>query len=131
MIVSRKIVKGHKANEWKINGKKSGTEEVRNRVRKLNIQVDNLCQFLPQDKVVSFAQLSTQELLRETEKATGKAELLNWHDKLIDIRKEEKAITSVGFFIDSRMFHDQDSHRLLKFFLFSRKQQMRKVCWKI
>jgi hypothetical protein len=33
-----------------------------------NVQLDNLCQFLPQDKVVEFARLNPQQLLEETEK---------------------------------------------------------------
>uniref|UniRef100_A0A915KSP8 Uncharacterized protein n=1 Tax=Romanomermis culicivorax TaxID=13658 RepID=A0A915KSP8_ROMCU len=34
-----------------------------------NIQVENLCQFLAQDRVVEFARQSNQELLESTEKA--------------------------------------------------------------
>ena len=40
-------------------------------VSNLNIQVGNLCQFLPQDKVADFAKMSQQELLENTEKAVG------------------------------------------------------------
>jgi len=58
-------------------------------VQRLNIQVDNLCQFLPQERVVEFAKLSPQGLLRETEKAVGGLELLNMHDRLINIKKEQ------------------------------------------
>ena len=49
----------------------------------LGIQVDNLCQFLPQDKVVAFAQLSPDALLLETEKALGDSTLYDLHQKLI------------------------------------------------
>jgi chromosome segregation ATPase len=35
----------------------------------LNIQVGNLCQFLPQEKVTEFARLNPQQLLENTEKA--------------------------------------------------------------
>lgn len=37
----------------------------------LKIQVDNLCQFLPQDKVADFAKMSQKELLENTEKAVS------------------------------------------------------------
>ena len=40
-------------------------------VNKLNIQVGNLCQFLPQDKVTDFARMTQQELLENTEKAVS------------------------------------------------------------
>ena len=34
--------------EWKLNRKNSSEKEVKETVGKLRIQVDNLCQFLPQ-----------------------------------------------------------------------------------
>lgn len=59
-------------------------------VEGMNIQFDNLCQFLPQDKVVEFAQMNPGELLTATEKAIGDARLATQHDKLIALRKGEK-----------------------------------------
>jgi uncharacterized protein (UPF0179 family) len=41
-------------------------------VNRLNIQVDNLCQFLPQDKVADFSKMNPQLLLENTEKCVGK-----------------------------------------------------------
>ena len=38
---------------------------------RLNIQVGNLCQFLPQEKVADFSRMSPQELLESTEKAVS------------------------------------------------------------
>ena len=64
-------------------------EDVADVTKKFNIQVDNLCQFLPQDRVVSFAKLSAQELLVETEKAVGGQVLLDAHQALI-LRKREQ-----------------------------------------
>ncbi len=42
---------------------------VEDLVNSLNIQVSNLCQFLPQEKVTEFAKMNPQELLENTEKA--------------------------------------------------------------
>ena len=50
----------------------------------LGVQLDNLCQFLPQDRVVEFARLSPEKLLLETEKAIGNAELYDMHADLIE-----------------------------------------------
>lgn len=61
-------MKKNNQSDWRINGKGVKKTQVDDLVKRLNIQVDNLCQFLPQDKVANFAQLSPQELLRETEK---------------------------------------------------------------
>ena len=38
-------------------------------VAQKNIQVGNLCQFLPQEKVADFAKLNSEDLLENTEKA--------------------------------------------------------------
>ena len=40
-------------------------------VNELNIQVGNLCQFLPQEKVAEFARMNPQQLLESTEKAVN------------------------------------------------------------
>ena len=46
-------------------------------VNRLNIQVSNLCQFLPQDKVADFAKMTSQELLVNTEKAVSYITYIN------------------------------------------------------
>ena len=43
---------------------------------RLNIQVGNLTQFLPQEKVADFAKMSQSEMLENTEKAVSEASLL-------------------------------------------------------
>jgi len=45
--------------------------QVEQLVAKLGIQVGNLCQFLPQEKVTDFARMTPQELLESTEKAVS------------------------------------------------------------
>ena len=45
--------------------------QVEEMVARLNIQVGNLVQFLPQEKVADFARMSPQELLESTEKAVS------------------------------------------------------------
>ena len=45
--------------------------QVEELIKKLNIQVHNLCQFLPQDKVQEFAKMTPQELLENTQKAVS------------------------------------------------------------
>ena len=54
----------------------------------MGIQVDNLCTFLPQEKVGQFTQLNPQQLLVETERAlhgaTG-SKLQDMHQKLINL----------------------------------------------
>ena len=58
-------------------------DDVRRRVAELHIQVGNLVQFLPQDRVTSFAAMSESQLLKSTEEAIGGEELLKMHQELI------------------------------------------------
>lgn len=44
--------------------------------KELNIQLDNLCQFLPQDMVVEFAKCDPKTLLEQTQKAVGDEDLV-------------------------------------------------------
>lgn len=49
-------------------------------------KVDNLCQFLPQDKVQEFSNLSPPDLLTETERSVGDPKLLGYHNQLKQMR---------------------------------------------
>lgn len=85
-VISRKIfdaADGPARSEWKLNGAPCNQTKVAETVEALNVQLDNLCQFLPQDRVVEFASLSPQELLLETEKALGEQELFKQHEELM------------------------------------------------
>jgi len=90
--IFRNITSANKS-EFKINGKPATGADVKKVVSNYNIQLDNLCQFLPQDKVVEFARLKPDQLLVETEKALGDAHLYKLHQELIEVRnsfKEDK-----------------------------------------
>lgn len=52
-------------------------------------------QFLPQDKVVEFAQLKPEELLLATQKATDSSELVNWFQEIIRIQSNQASIQQV------------------------------------
>ncbi|KAJ3240298.1 Structural maintenance of chromosomes protein 5 [Chytriomyces hyalinus] len=94
-VIERSFKTTAKSSTWKIDGHTTTEKNIREYIKKLNIQVDNLCQFLPQDKVASFAKMKPDELLRETERAVGGDELLPMHDKLIADGKELKAVEEV------------------------------------
>lgn len=52
-------------------------------VKSLNIQTDNLVQFLPQDKVHDFSKMNSKELLVRTVDAVGDVELRADHEKYV------------------------------------------------
>ncbi|EIW76265.1 P-loop containing nucleoside triphosphate hydrolase protein [Coniophora puteana RWD-64-598 SS2] len=92
VIIRRHLSADKKSSSFTLNGKSSSGKEVTAKVAQLNVQVGNLCSFLPQDKVSEFAHMSPQQLLRETQRAAGDSRLTNWHDTLINSGKEHKQL---------------------------------------
>ncbi|RAL65963.1 hypothetical protein DID88_005624 [Monilinia fructigena] len=80
-----------RACEFWINNKRTSHKNVLALVRGFSIQIDNLCQFLPQDKVSEFAALTPVELLHHTQRAVAAQEMLDWHEELKNLRREEKS----------------------------------------
>lgn len=60
----------------------------------LQVQVDNLCSFLPQDRVTHFSKLTPQDLLQETQKAAGAEQLTEWQEALVEKSAEERKIAA-------------------------------------
>ncbi|XP_016363642.1 structural maintenance of chromosomes protein 5-like [Sinocyclocheilus anshuiensis] len=71
------------------------TREIQEAVKELHIQVGNLCQFLPQEKVGEFAKMSKIELLEATEKSVGPPEMYEFHCELKTYRSKERELENV------------------------------------
>ncbi|KAF6127315.1 structural maintenance of chromosomes 5 [Phyllostomus discolor] len=92
LIITREIDVAKNQSLWYINKKSTTLKTVEEKVAALNIQVGNLCQFLPQDKVGEFAKLSKIELLEATEKSIGPPEMHRYHCELKNFREKEKQL---------------------------------------
>lgn len=84
--INRRI-KSDNSSKWRIkniNGrwKDSSAAEVAQRVSALHIQLDNLCMFLPQERVKEFATLKPPQLLTATEQAIN-PEVYDTHQALL------------------------------------------------
>jgi chromosome segregation ATPase len=88
-VITRVIKREGNQSTYFINGKQSVGREVQALANSFNIQIDNLCQFLPQDKVVEFAMMSPVDLLASTQRAVAGPEMTNLHDELKRLRKEQ------------------------------------------
>lgn len=77
---------------YSVNGENKSKKAAVELARSLAIQVDNLCQFLPQDKVVEFAAMTPVDLLKSTQRAVAPQEMIDTHEELKG-RKKEQAIT--------------------------------------
>ena len=106
-IFKRKIERGkggrngRGASSYYLNDVKVNAKQVRELVTSTyHISVDNLCTFLPQDRVGSFSGFNAQELLIETEKSmSGSGHLYDTHMSLIameeDLRKGGNEVETV------------------------------------
>ncbi|KAK2386251.1 structural maintenance of chromosomes protein [Trifolium repens] len=91
ITIMRKINTSNKS-EWFLNGNIVAKQDVAETIQRFNIQVNNLTQFLPQDRVCEFAKLTPVQLLEETEKAVGDPLLPEQHRELIDKSRELKHV---------------------------------------
>ncbi|KAI9809106.1 MAG: hypothetical protein M1825_002395 [Sarcosagium campestre] len=91
-IVRRQIRREGNKSQFFINGKPVPQKAVLELARSLSIQIDNLCQFLPQDKVCEFAALTPVELLHSTQRAAAPPYMLKMHDDLKELRSKQKTV---------------------------------------
>jgi chromosome segregation ATPase len=76
-----------------LNGKPVKQAEVKDFTKNINIGVDNLCQFLPQEKVADFVKMGPKDLLENTEKAAGDNQLYEDHVKLREMTRNKKQLS--------------------------------------
>ncbi|EFQ97189.1 chromosomes protein 5 structural maintenance [Nannizzia gypsea CBS 118893] len=91
-IICRTIKREGNKSTFTINGQSVRQNVVLSLAKSFSIQIDNLCQFLPQDKVSEFAALSPVELLHSTQRAAAGPEMAKWHDDLKELRSGQKDI---------------------------------------
>ncbi|XP_033376555.1 structural maintenance of chromosomes protein 5 isoform X2 [Parus major] len=95
ITITREIYVVSNTSVWFINRKPVTLKTVEEQIAALNIQVDNLCQFLPQDKVGEFTKLSKTELLEATEKSIGPPEMYQFHCELKNFREKERELENL------------------------------------
>lgn len=111
ILFKNRGIKGN-SSSWKVDGKVSTHEAVNNIVQKFNIQLDNLTQFLPQERVALFTKLTPIEMLAATEEAVLPPEIAKIHQWLIDSQKSQKTSSFLLFFFENFCFFLKN---LLKF----------------
>nr|CAD7202871.1 unnamed protein product [Timema douglasi] len=88
-IIKRVIIAKDGSSKWLLNGDEKSSKEIEDLATKLKLQVDNLCQFLPQDRVQDFARMDHHELLINTIKCVGSDGMLEDLEQLKKFRKME------------------------------------------
>lgn len=101
-MIACKIKREGNKTSFSVNGKPSTKKAVLEYAKSFSIQIDNLCQFLPQDKVVEFAAMTPVELLKSTQRAVGSQEMIEMHESLQELGQKHKEI-------QARQASDQDT----------------------
>lgn len=91
-VIKVQIRREQNNQKWWLNGKDTTHKKIQDLMRSLKIQVDNLCQFLPQDRVVEFAACTPIDLLHETLRAAAPEEMLQWQRQLQELHKDKKEV---------------------------------------
>ena len=91
-IIRCNIKREGNKSHFSIDGKPASKKGVLDLARSFSIQIDNLCQFLPQDKVVEFAAMTPVELLRSTQRAVAPSEMIDMHESLKELRRHQKEL---------------------------------------
>ncbi|KAH9819762.1 putative ABC/SMC5 protein [Teratosphaeria destructans] len=90
-VVTTRINRADKSATHMVNGRMVTKKEMEKLMRSFSIQIDNLCQFLPQDRVVEFAAMNPVAMLAETQRAAAPERVVQWHEQLKTMSKEQKA----------------------------------------
>lgn len=80
--------------QWYINGAPVSSQDIDEFIETFNIQVNNLCQFLPQFRVSAFSGETKEQRLKSTEEAVGYAGMVEDHEFLTSIDNELATVTS-------------------------------------
>lgn len=117
IVIKRRLKKDKNQSTYYVNGtepcldhlmlgKQDTLAKVQETMARFNIQIDNLwclhslsllnfSQFLPQDRVASFAQLTPAQLLHETQRAVGGEEMVKHWERLCKLRSDARELESV------------------------------------
>lgn len=76
-------------NKYYVNNVEFSLKKYIEQVAQFNIQINNLCQFLPQDRVQDFAKMNPQELLHNTQVSVCTTECAGLFEQLKELRSEQ------------------------------------------
>ncbi|XP_012726060.2 structural maintenance of chromosomes protein 5 [Fundulus heteroclitus] len=121
LVISREIHVENNQSLWILNGGISNQKKVEEEVKALQIQVSNLCQFLPQEKVGEFAKMSKIELLEATEKSVGPPEMYEYHCQLKNYRNKERELENVvkekaSFLEKAKQRNERNKHDVNRYY---------------
>lgn len=91
-VIRLRINAENNERSFSLNGKACTLKNIKSVMARLRIQIDNLCQFLPQDKVAEFAGLEPIEKLNKTLLAAAPEEVVQQQQELKQMFSEQKEL---------------------------------------
>ena len=91
-VVHLDFLKEGEKKQWMLDGRQCRAKDINEVVAKFGIQIDNLCHFLPQDRVVEFSRLSSKDRLTSTLRAAAPAKMTEQHEELKRLAAERKKL---------------------------------------
>ncbi|KAM3872329.1 structural maintenance of chromosomes protein 5-like [Diretmus argenteus] len=121
VVIKREIHMENNQSVWLLNGRNSSQKAVEEVVKALHIQVSNLCQFLPQERVSEFSKMSKIELLEATEKSVGPPEMYDYHCQLKNFRSKERELENVvkekaSFLEKAKQRNERNKHDVTRYY---------------
>ncbi|KAF0988729.1 hypothetical protein HZS_8014, partial [Henneguya salminicola] len=103
LLIKRFIIKrAPRKSYWHMNGKILKENDIRNFARKIHVNVENLCNFLPQDRVTDFFKMNPQQLLIALQETIDNGELIDIFNKLVSTF-QDKAEKKVGYLVITQL----------------------------
>ncbi|XP_031701422.1 structural maintenance of chromosomes protein 5 [Anarrhichthys ocellatus] len=121
VVINREIHVENNQSLWMLNGRHCNQKAVEEEVKALQIQVSNLCQFLPQEKVGEFAKMSKIELLEATEKSVGPPEMYEYHCELKNFGNKERELENTlkekaSFLEKTKQRNERNKHDVNRYY---------------
>ncbi|KAL8387282.1 hypothetical protein RB595_010025 [Gaeumannomyces hyphopodioides] len=95
-VIKLRINREDNSRQFRVNGQHCALKDIQKLMSKFRIQIDNLCQFLPQDKVAEFAGLSPIELLGKTLQAAAPEIMMQQQEQLRSMYSKQKEYQRQG-----------------------------------
>lgn len=101
-------------SEYRLNNRRVDQDRYMASVRRFNIQVDNLCQFLPQDRVQDFALMNPHEILKNTQMSVLPPEVSKQFDKLLEFESFAKNVNDKAANLQAQIASEEATNERLK-----------------
>lgn len=101
-------------SEYRLNQRRVDQDRYMASVRRFNIQVDNLCQFLPQDRVQDFALMNPHEILKNTQMSVLPPNVSKQFDKLLEYEAFAKTVHGKAATLEEQIVSEEAANERLK-----------------